>query len=173
MKVKGDNGIMRRMRVNQFDSEFTDEVTENDYENCVFVRDTEFPKKLVEKKHSLLGLIYKYSKKFWDEGDLVPMPIEWLSEKEEMREDLAKFDKWFDTHYEWAVGHNGWTTAIDDIEAHAKLDKMKNDNIKCELKRMKLWNNPIKYNSQFRQEGKKGWIVNLRRREDEVGSAEE
>ena len=172
MKVKGDNGIMRRMVINQFDSEFTDEATENDYENCVFVRDTEFPKKLVEKKHSLLGLIYKYSKKFWDDGELVPMPKEWLSEKEEMREDLAKFDKWFDTHYEWAVGHNGWTASIDDIEAHAKLDKMKNDNIKCELKRMKLWNNPIKYNSQERIQGKKGWFVNLHRR-DTGGSAEE
>ena len=171
MKVKGDAGVMRRMVINQFDSEFADDI-EDDFVERKFKCDTEFSKKLIEKKHSLLGLIYKYSKKFCDEGELVPLPKEWKDEKEEVREDLAKFDKWFDTHYEWAEGHAGWTASIDDIEAHAKLDKMKNDNIKCELKRMKLWNNPIKYNSQERHQGKKGWFVNLHRR-DTSGSAEE
>jgi hypothetical protein len=167
IKVKGDNGVMRRMVINQFDSEFLEETTEDDFENCIFVRDKEFPKKLIEKKHSLLGLFYDYSKKFCDDGGkMKPMPIEWIDEKTQMRENLAKFDKWFDIHYEWKAGREDWEAWIDDIEAHAKLDKMRIEDIKTELKRMKLWKNPIVYDSQARICKKKGVFRNLRARDE-------
>jgi phage/plasmid-associated DNA primase len=166
MKVKGDAGIMRSMVINQFDSEFPEDATENDYVNRVFIRDTEFIKKLIEKKHSLLGLFYQYSKKFWEEKKLKPMPKEWKDEKEQVREGLAKFDKWFDINYEWAEGRDDWTAWIDDIENHAKMEKMKHDDIKCELKRMKLWKKPVIYDSQARSHKKKGVFRNIRMREE-------
>ena len=167
MKVKGDAGVMRRMVINQFDSEFADNI-EDDFEERKFKCDAEFSKKLMEKKHSLLGLLYKYSKKFCDEGALVPLPTEWKDEKEEVREGLAKFDKWFDINYEWAEGKNDWMAWIDDIENHAKMEKMKHDDIKCELKRMKLWKKPIEYDSQARSHKKKGVFHNLRMREEKL-----
>lgn len=167
MKVKGDAGVMRSMAMNQFNSEFSEDATENDYVNCVFVRDTEFMKKLIEKKHSFLGLLYQYSKKFWEEGKLKSMPKEWLNEKEEVRDNLAKFDKWFDMNYEWAEGRDDWTAWIDDIETQTKTDKIKCDDIKTELKRMKLWNKPIEYKSQERSHKKKGCFHNLRLREEQ------
>jgi len=183
MKVKGDNGIMRSMVINQFDSEFTDEVTENNYEKCVFVRNDNFKKTLIEKKHSLLALYYEYSKMYCEEGKMKPMPKEWMNEKEEVRGNLAKFDKWFDVNYEWKAGMNVgcykkeketcWSAFIDDVEAHAKMDKIKCEDIKSELKRMKLWNTPIIYKSQTRGNKKKGLFYNLRMRESKGDDSDE
>ena len=168
MKVRGDNGIMRSMVINQFDSEFREETTENDYVNCEFIRDDKFQEKLIEKKHSLLGLLYQYSKKFWEEGKLKPMPKEWLNEKEEVRDNLAKFDKWFDLNYEWAEGKDDWTAWVSDIETHAKTDKIENVGIVSELRRMKLYNKTIRYESQERSHKRKGCFHNLRLREEQL-----
>lgn len=176
LKVKGDAGIMRSMVINQFDSIFSNEVSEDDTENCIFKGDNKFGEKLIEKKHSLLALFYEYSKMYCNEKILKPVPKEWMNEKKETGETLAKFDKWFDRNYEWLEGKDVgdykkekdtcWSAFIDDIEDHAKEDKVRFDgDIKCELKRMKLWNTPITYDSQARSNKKKGLFRNLRMRE--------
>lgn len=112
-----------------------------------------------------------------------PMPKEWMNEKEEVRGNLAKFDKWFDVNYEWKAGMNVgcykkeketcWSAFIDDVEAHAKMDKIKCEDIKSELKRMKLWNTPIIYKSQTRGNKKKGLFYNLRMRESKGDDSDE
>lgn len=169
IKVKGDNGIMRRMIVNQFDSEFSTEVTEDDPVNCIF-KATDFKKVLIEKKHTLLALLYDYSKLFCKEKKLEPMPKEWITEKEQLRETLAKFDTFVDKNYEWADEHPEWEVWSDEIEDLAKLQKLKFECIKTEFKRMKLWNKPIVYDSQARctKNGikMKGKFINVRLRED-------
>jgi phage/plasmid-associated DNA primase len=175
LKVKGDAGIMRSMVINQFDSEFSNEVTEDDTTKCIFKADDKFCEKLIEKKHSLLALFYEYSKMYCEEGKMKPIPKEWMNEKKETGETLAKFDKWFDRNYEWVEGKDVgdykkekdtcWSAWIDDIEDHAKMDKVNLYDIKCELKRMKLWNTPITYDSQARSNKKKGLFRNLRMRE--------
>jgi len=158
--VKGDNGILRSLIINQFDSNFNDKngITEgkDDYENLMFYSDPKMIEKLAEKKEAFLELIFEYSKKFADEGKLPPVPKEWKNEKEELRENLCKFDKWFQENFVFGANVEG-TISKHELETMIKEQKIfKVININTELKRMKLWNNPISYDSQAWNNGHKG-----------------
>ena len=62
-----DEGLKRRLRGAQFDSEFVSGLLADDFENCRFIRDDSFGTKLRnEYKYALLDLIFEYSKKFVD-----------------------------------------------------------------------------------------------------------
>ncbi len=63
-----DSGVMRRMRIGQFDSDFIDGLDKDDPINCRFKLDHGFGIRLRgELKDALLNLIFDYSKKFVDE----------------------------------------------------------------------------------------------------------
>ena len=102
--------------------------------------------KMIEKKDALLEIIFEYSKKFAETGLLPPVPKEWRDEKNDMKENLCKFDKWFNDNY---LCVEGGMVAKADLEFAISEQKkqFQISNITSELKRMKLWKNPITYNA--------------------------
>lgn len=97
-----DEGLKRRLRGAQFDSEFVSGLLENDYENCRFIRDDSFGTKLRnEYKYALLDLIFEYSKKFVDNNyKLEQYPTEWLKETNDICESENHFKEWFENTFE-------------------------------------------------------------------------
>lgn len=97
-----DEGLKRRLRGAQFDSEFVTGLLENDYENCRFIRDDSFGIKLRnEYKYALLDLIFEYSKKFVDNNyKLEQYPTEWIKESNEICESENHFKEWFENTFE-------------------------------------------------------------------------
>ena len=56
MSVETDNGIKRRLQIEQLDSDFVDELDQDDEDNCRFKKDNRFGETLQNKyKHALLG----------------------------------------------------------------------------------------------------------------------
>lgn len=165
IKVKGDNGVMRSLVMNQFDSNFNQtngiEKGKDDYKKLMFHSDNKMIEKFVEKKNAFLELIFEYSKKFAETGLLPPVPKEWRDEKEQLREDLCKFDKWFGENFVCGLGE-GMTSkyTIDAFITEQKNFKI--TNINTELKRMKLWKSPITYDSQAWEGGHRGVYNNIR-----------
>jgi hypothetical protein len=120
--------------------------------------------KLFEKKDAVLELIFEYSKKFAETGKLPPVPLEWKDEKEQQRENLCKFDKWFSDNFKWNKDADKEEWRISKWEIQQMLTEQKGfkiTNINTELKRMKLWNNPIQYDSIHWFEGHKGFFTNI------------
>ena len=72
LKVKGDNGIMRSLVINQFNSNFDKnngiEIGKDNYKDLLFYSDIKMIEKMIEKKDALLEIIFEYSKKFAETG---------------------------------------------------------------------------------------------------------
>lgn len=98
-----DEGLKRRLRTLQMDSEFVTDLAENDEANCRFKRDNTFGIKLCnEYKYALLELIFDYSKQFVDdEYKLKAYPIEWLKENNDICESENYFKEWFENTFEF------------------------------------------------------------------------
>lgn len=87
MNFKADNGVKRRLRMVQLDSEFVDGI-QDDFINHRFKKDTSFGTLLLTKyKFALMYLIYSYSQKFAIDGKLKPYPAEWNEMVEEVCAD--------------------------------------------------------------------------------------
>lgn len=142
ISIDGDNGVARRLRVEELDSEFLDDIVEDDYENCKFKKDKNFGKDLICKyKYALMDLIYEYSNKFITNGKLTEYPDEWNKETKATISDNNKFkeffEKWFVVDSKAVVGKQ----VVEDI-----LTKYPEKNIKIreELKRCGI---PFEYDS--------------------------
>ena len=100
--IDSDNGIARRMRMFQMDSEFIDGLENDDYEKCLFKKDTNFGDLLKTKyKFALMDLIYSYSKKYVDNDfKLEPYPVEWKEQTTECVSSNNEFKEFFETHFE-------------------------------------------------------------------------
>jgi phage/plasmid-associated DNA primase len=157
MRVEADNGIGRRMKVLQMDSDFVDGLVENDYENKRFIRDRNFREKLATThKHALLSLIFQYSKMYIDEGNIKPHPDDWSDETKDVCADNNKFTIWFDEHFETG---DLFKICKKDFESIVKVNDMGDINVKDELKRMRI---NFRYDSQMREGGKKGFYIGFR-----------
>lgn len=101
-----DEGIKRRMRLGQMDSEFIDGLEEDDIVNCRFMKDTEFGKKLrCEYKFGLLHLLFESTKKYIDAGfKLSQYPTEWREEVKDVMLSNDNFKEWFLNHFEFGCG---------------------------------------------------------------------
>jgi hypothetical protein len=99
--MKMDSGVMRRMRIGQFDSDFIDGLEKDDPVNCRFKLDHGFGVRLrCELKDALLNLIFDYSKMFVDdEYKVKPYPIEWIAEVEDCCAQNDAFKDWFETNF--------------------------------------------------------------------------
>jgi phage/plasmid-associated DNA primase len=166
INVKGDNGIMRSLIFNQFDSNFNCEngikEGEDQPDKLMFYSDPKMDEKLFERKDALMELIFEYSKKFAETGKLPPVPNEWKNEKEELRENLCKFDKWFGDTFKWNEKESEWKISKWEVQQMLSEQKgFKITNINTELKRMKLWKTPIQYDSIHWFEGHKGFFTNI------------
>ena len=153
MRVEADNGIGRRMKVLQMDSDFVDGLVENDYENKRFIRDRNFREKLATTyKHALLSLIFQYSKMYIDEGNIKPHPDDWSDETKVVCADNNKFSIWFHDHF--TVG-DGLKISKKELEGFLSSHKLENVNIRDELKALRI---TFYYDSQYKEgRGAKGY----------------
>jgi len=146
MKVNADNGIKRRLKMLQFDSEFVADLDEDNFETGQFKKDLNFGMLLQTKyKHALMELIYQYSKKYVDNHyKLCDYPKAWLEECEDVARDNNKFEEYFYNHFE--IDPNGTVSkrVVDYIISGYKEEKVI---IKDELKKMKI---AFTYESQTR-----------------------
>ena len=137
MKVNADNGIKRRLKMLQFDSEFIADLEEDDYATCQFKKDLNFKALLQTKyKHAIMELIYQYSKKYVDNHyKLCDYPAAWLEDCEDVARDNNKFEEYFYNNFE--IDPNGTVSkrAVDSIVSGYKADQII---IKDELKKMRI-----------------------------------
>lgn len=142
LTIKGDAGVKRRFKLEQFNSQFKDDF-DCDYEKLQFKKDKMFSEKLCgQYKNALIYLILTYSSQYYNEQKLKDYPTEWNDEANEVINDNNKFEEWFNEMFE----------VKQDGVIHKKLfesilnnSPYKNIKIKDELKRMKIYH---KYDSQ-------------------------
>jgi hypothetical protein len=165
LTIKGDAGVKRRFKLEQFNSQFKDDF-DCDYENLQFKKDKDFKDKLCDQyKNALIHLILSYSNKYWNEKKLKEYPVEWNEEAEDVMKDNNQFSEWFKDTFEIKEGA---TIHKTDFETILNASIYKNLKIKDELARMKI---SYKYESQKEkcEKGKKrkGFWVGFKEREPE------
>lgn len=101
-----DEGIKRRLRLGQMDSEFIEGLEADDIPNCRFIKDTEFGKKLrFEYKFGLLHLLFQSAKKYVDDSfKLSPYPTDWKEEAKEVVASNDDFKDWFLSTFDFGAG---------------------------------------------------------------------
>jgi hypothetical protein len=133
-----NKGIARRINMAQFNSEFNIAFEDN-YDTLKFKEDKSFGKKLEgQYKHALLSLIFKYSKRFVDDGfQLCPYPPEWSNETADVIQQNNSFQDIFDANFE--VGDEAKVSRKDVLNVFmANGLKLDVKQIKDRLKGMKL-----------------------------------
>jgi hypothetical protein len=167
LTIKGDAGIKRRFKLEQFNSQFKDEY-ECDYQKLQFKNNKMFSEDLCgQYKHALIYLILTYSNKYWIEKSLKEYPIEWKDDADEVMNDNNKFEEWFKDTFEIK---DDYLISKQSFESILNNSSFKNIKIKDELKRMKI---NFKYDSQ-RQEyddnGKriKGFWIGFKENDDDA-----
>lgn len=101
-----DEGVKRRMRLGQMDSEFIEDLEADDIPNCRFIKDKEFGKKLrFEYKFGLLHLLFQSAKKYVDDKfNLSPYPVDWKEEAKAVVASNDDFKDWFLSVFEFGTG---------------------------------------------------------------------
>jgi phage/plasmid-associated DNA primase len=160
LSVKGDAGIARRFKLQQFNSQFQVDNTEDDYEALQFVRNKAFGDDLCGKwRDALLHVLFKYSQDYIVNDCLKPYPKEWNEEAQENIADNNKFIEWFNEEFE--VGED-FVCFKSDFE-NVLPAEYKSLKIKDELTRMKI---KFNYDSQKKKivdgQKKKGAFVGFR-----------
>ena len=151
MKVNADNGIKRRLKMLQFDSEFVTDLDEDNFETCQFKKDLNFGMLLQTKyKHALMELIFQYSKQYADNNyKLCSYPSAWAKESEDVARDNNKFEEYFYNRFEIDPIGTVSKRVMDSIISGYKDEQII---IKDELKKMKI---AFTYDSQTRVKGEK------------------
>lgn len=160
LTIKGDAGVKRRFKLEQFNSQFTDR-DDDDFENLKFKCDVDFKNKLCgQYKNALLYLILTYSNKYFNEGKLEEYPREWEEDADEVMEDNNEFERWFRDTFEIGAGYFIHKEAFEFILNNSKFKGL---NMKDELARMGV---SCKYESQRKETingvQKKGFWVGFR-----------
>ena len=171
LNINADNGIKRRMKIQQLDSDFLEDLEEDDYVNRKFKKDMSFGSKLITKyKFALMELLFKYSKKFVDDGfKLKPYPVDWKQESDEVVKDNNKFQEFFDDRFEVVVGAETSKADVEGVLAMFPDRKVDLKMFKDALKAMRI---SYTYDSQKREGGKKGWWSGFKKRSVENADQE-
>jgi len=156
INVKGDEGIKRRFKLAQFNSQFKQGNEEDNFETLQFKRDKELGDKLCNQyRDALIYLIFQYSNYYYNEKALKPYPNEWNEQAQENMEDNDKFKSWFDMNI--VIDPKGEITK-PDLESIIPKD-FNGIKIVDELTRMKV---SYTYKSQERRGRKKGVYYGFR-----------
>jgi hypothetical protein len=125
--IDADKGIARRLRMFQMDSEFIDELEEDNFEKCQFKKDNRFGDALrTTHKFALMDLIYSYSKKFIDNGfKLTAYPSEWESVKKECISDNNEFAEFVLEHFEFGEAFEISEYSLKQFLKFHKKEKIK------------------------------------------------
>lgn len=163
LTINADNGIKRRLKMIQLDSEFIENI-EDDYETCRFKKDKAFGMLLqTDYKFAFMDLLYSYSKKFVDDGyNLKPYPNDWKEEADAVVEDNNDINDFIMDRFDF--DDISATTTKADVEGQLKLYKngLTTKCFKDALASMRL---KAKYDSQKRLGNKKGFWVGIKVRE--------
>jgi phage/plasmid-associated DNA primase len=156
-------GMARRLRSMKMNSDFTDNVEEDDPKNCVFKKDKLFGEKLATTyKYALMSLIYQYSKAFVDDGyKMKPYPKEWEEENRSIISNADTFSDFFEQYFIEEEGAKLGRKKAEQFLAESRKGKI---NFKDELERMKI---TFKYESQKKEGGGKGCYYGIRLKTDE------
>jgi hypothetical protein len=155
LSFDADNGFNRRLIMEQLDSDFVDDLEEDDEANCRFVKDRSFGEKLqTTYKHALLDLIFDYAKAFVDDGyNLKPYPNDWKEETKETIGSNSDFPTWFEDNFVIGEGLQASKKMVEDrLSSYTFAHKGVVLKLKDELKRMGV---KYKYDSQERCCGEK------------------
>ena len=152
LNINADNGIKRRMKMIQMDSEFIEDLEKDDYEKHKFKKDMSFGSKLVTKyKFALMELLFKYSKMFVEDGfKLKPYPNDWKNETAEVVKDNNKFQEFFEDRFEVESGAEVCKADVEGILSLFQDRKVDLKMFKDELKAMRV---NFTYDSQKRGQG--------------------
>jgi hypothetical protein len=140
-----DAGVARRFKLFQLDSDFVDDV-EDDYEKCIFKKDTELNKKLCGiYKNAILDVIFEYSK-MWYDNKLIkcPYPDDWKEESNQIVQQSDNFKEWFDSCFEIGADYEIPTYKIQEYSTSFGK-KLEAKEIVDNLKRLRIW---FDFNSQ-------------------------
>lgn len=138
IKIEADEGVKRRYRHMQLDSDFQDD-NEDDFENKKFKKDKDFATLLTSTyRNALLYYIYTYSVAYHNERKLKPYPIEWDIMGKKIMNSNNDFLVWFDENFVVDVNGKVWKDTFSSL-----IDKKRvNDD---DLKGLKK---KFKYDSQ-------------------------
>ena len=146
LTIKGDAGVKRRFKLEQFNSQFKDEF-ECDYEKLQFKKDKTFGEKLCgEYKNALLYLLCTYSNHYWLEKKLKDYPVEWKDEADQAMEDNNKFSEWFRENFDI---HPDSRIRKDQFESILQCSKYKDTDLKHIKDNLTCMKISYTYNSQF------------------------
>ena len=134
------------------DSEFIEDLEEDDYVNRKFKKDMSFGSKLITKyMFALMELLFKYSKKFVDDGfKLKPYPVDWKQESDEVVKDNNKFQEFFDDNFKVEVGAEECKADVDGVLFLFQNRKVELKIFKDALKAMRI---NYTYDSQKKGKG--------------------
>jgi len=164
MNFKADNGVKRRLRMVQLDSEFVDGI-EDDPINCRFKKDTTFGTLLLTQyKYALMDLLYSYSQKFAMEGELKPYPAEWNDAAEEVCADNNVMPARIDDMFDYS-DVNAKMKRVD-MDYQLSLLRLNVKAFKDVLVSMRI--KSVKYDSQLQENKSKGWWIGIKLKEVEV-----
>jgi hypothetical protein len=157
LNIEADEGIKRRIRIAQLDSEFSTDAVTDDYEKCIFKTDKNFQDLLsTTYKYAFMDLIFEYSKKYVDDGfNLCKYPDDWKEETTDTMTQCNEFQTFFEANFEITDIN---TASISKKELDIILEnnkwKLTNNQLKDKLKSFKI---KFKYNKDTCVNGKKGW----------------
>jgi hypothetical protein len=155
LTIKGDEGVKRRFKLEQFNSQFKDEY-DCDYEKLEFKKDKELNGKLCGSyKNALVHLFVTYSMQYFQEKKLKDYPIEWDDEAKDVIKQNNKFDEWFFDTFDIGMEKSIFKKDFDMAFKNCPDQSVK---IRDELKKLKI---PFEYRSQevvsVNGEKQKGW----------------
>jgi len=142
IKIEADEGVRRRYRHMQLESDFQDE-NEDDFDTKKFKKDKDFSKLLTTTyRNALLHYIYTYSVAYAKAQKLKPYPIDWDIIGKKIMNSNNDFLVWFDMHFVvdpngsvWKETFNGLVdkkvVTDDDLKSlkkKFKYDSQKNGN---------------------------------------------
>jgi len=156
--IKSDAGFIRRFKLEQFNSQFSPDNIEDNFETLQFKVNKDFKTELTgEYKNAFLKLLMSYSKQYADEKCLKPYPPEWNEEAKDNISSNNEFQNWIEETFEFGTTEEYLVskTLVDEYLP----TQYKNYNIKDELVRMKKI---FRYDSQKRLNGKKGFYIGLK-----------
>ena len=153
-----DQGVYRRYEHIQFDSEFDINnkynLTEDDTINKKFIADSDFCKKMIEKKYGLIHLILEYAKECIDKP-LPKMPEEFKEEKELMKSVNDEVKDWLESSL-IVKGDNMCKIHLSKTEI---IDRYRHDkNLKLDSKTLLDIMKQLGYKDRYRKDtAKKGY----------------
>jgi hypothetical protein len=133
--IDADEGIARRIKAFQMDSEFIEGLEEDNFENCQFKKDSNFGTLLrTTYKFALMDLIYSYSKKFVDTNKLTAYPSEWVEVKKEMITNNNVFAEFVLEYFEF---DKNYEISEYSLKQYLKQNKFENIKFNDEVKKNK------------------------------------